>query len=337
MKRLPFDVLVLLLGMILAGCGLLPVTGVESQPTAAAATSMNTKPVVANKPAPAHGTQTPVPPPPKAQPTSGLSLAATSEANVQVPVPTIEGLGLKLGTQPGTAEYLDSKGRTLLLVDVIPLKNDNPHDSQLKNLLDQVYGPSSPYVQASVYPRFHYPLDGVKAGFFAIDVSLTGSQVLLLRDALELFSRPAFASMQPELFPPDNAYLTIDKIGGNTAGLTYSGTGVVELDRRDLFGNKYLLASVIAHEGSHVLQGPQPANATCADSLKREIGDQTIPDGFYQWDATTLLQAIKDGKIGAYHVSLWMLVKLGIKDVGWVQQAIKTGMVDGGSVVDCKL
>jgi hypothetical protein len=66
------------------------------------------------------------------------------------------------------------------------------------------------------------------------------------------------------------------------------------------------------------------------------VGNQTIPTGFYQWDATTLLQAIKDGQIGAYHVSLWMLTRLGSKNTGWVAQAIKTGLVDGESVVNCK-
>ncbi len=146
-----------------------------------------------------------------------------------------------------------------------------------------------------------------------------------------------FAGMQPDLFDPSIAYVLIDKIAGDTAGLTYAGTGVVELDRRDLFGNKYLLASVIAHEGSHVLQGPETDNADCAEQLSREVGNQTIPAGFYQWDGTTLLQAIKDRQIGAYHVSLWMLFRLGVKDTAWIVQAIKTGTVNGGSVVNCKL
>jgi hypothetical protein len=251
--------------------------------------------------------------------------------------PAINGLNLKAGQLPGSAEYLDSRGRSVLLVEALPLSDGSEHSVQLKKLLDQIYEPSSPYVQSGDYPRFSYPLPGIQAGFFAVDANLSASQVVLLKEALELFNRPVFANMQPELFAPSTAYVLIDKLSGDTAGLTYAGTGVVELDRRDLFGNKYLLASVIAHEGSHVLQGPELSGASCADILRREVGDQTIPAGFYQWDATTLLQAIKDGQIGAYHVSLWMLTRLGIKNTGWVVQAIKTGLVDGESVVNCKL
>ena len=264
------------------------------------------------------------------------AVSLTSPAG-NFPAPVINGLNLKPGQQAGTAEYLDSQGRSVLLVEALPLNDGSEHSVQLKQLLDKIYGPSSPYVQSGVYPRFSYPLPGVQAGFFAVDANLTASQVLLLKEALELFNRPVFAAMQPDLFDPGIAYVLIDKIPGDTAGLTYAGTGVVELDRRALFGNKYLLASVIAHEGSHVLQGPEPSNAACAEQLKREVGDQTIPAGFYQWDAATLLQAIKAGQIGAYHVSLWMLTNLGIKDTGWVAQAIQTGMVGGDSVVNCKL
>ncbi len=251
--------------------------------------------------------------------------------------PVINGLNLKPGKLAGSAEYLDSQGRSVLLVEGLPLNDGSEHSIQLKQLLDRIYGASNPYIQSGVYPRFRYLLPGVQAGFFAIDANLTASQVVLLKEALELFSRPVFVDLQPDLFNPDLAYVLIDKISGDTAGLTYAGTGVVELDRRDLFGNKYLLASVIAHEGSHVLQGPEASTASCADLLKREVGNQTIPTRFAQWDAATLLQAIKDGQIGAYHVSLWMLTQLGIKDTGWVAQAIKTGMVDGESVVNCKL
>jgi hypothetical protein len=272
----------------------------------------------------------------KTEATVVSTVSLTSPAG-DFPAPVISGLNLKPGQQSGSAEYLDSQGRTVLLVEALPLNDGSAHSVQLKKLLDKIYGPSSPYVQNGVYPRFRYPLPGVKAGFFAVDVNLTASQVLLLKEALDLFSRPVFAAMQPDLFDPSIAYVLIDKIAGDTAGLTYAGTGVVELDRRDLFGNKYLLASVIAHEGSHVLQGPEASNAGCAEQLQREVGNQTIPDGFIQWDAATLLQAIKDGQIGAYHVSLWMLTHLGIKDTTWVAQAIKTGMVGGDSVVNCKL
>jgi hypothetical protein len=233
-------------------------------------------------------------------------------------------------------QYLDNKGRVLVTVDEPTLEANNDQDNMLRQILEGIYGVDSPYAKASTYPRFRFPMDGMEAGFYALDVNLTYLQIVRLREALDLFNRATFASMKSDLFSADIAYVVIDKISGSTAGLTYAGTGVVELDRRDLFGNRYILASVIAHEGSHVLQGAMPANAGCDTNVRREIGDQTIPDGFYNWDATTLLQAIKDSKIGAYHVSLWMLYKLGVPNTSWIVDAIHTGKVGDESVVSCQ-
>jgi hypothetical protein len=118
--------------------------------------------------------------------------------------------------------------------------------------------------------------------------------------------------------------------------LTYTGTGVVTIDRKDLFGNKYALASVLAHEAAHVLQGGLPKNFTCQDVLRREIGNYTIPAGFYDWTAEELLAGIQDISIGAYHVSLWMLTQLNVQDGGWLLSVIRTGQANGNSVVNCK-
>jgi hypothetical protein len=288
----------------------------------------------------AAGQNPPTDQPPASNQESGqvdISAVGLASSMGDFSAPVIDGLSIQPGQQAGSAEYLDSRGRRVLLVEALSLNDNSEHSVQLKQLLEEIYGPSSPYVISGVYPRFRFPQPGVQAGFFAVDANLTASQVLLLRDALDLFGRPVFAAMQPDLFDPGMAYVLIDKISGDTAGLTFAGTGVVELDRRDLFGNKYLLASVIAHEGSHVLQGPETSDAGCTEHLKREVGDRTIPADFYQWDAAALLQAIKDRQIGAYHVTLWMLTRLGVKNTGWVVQAIKTGMVGGNSVVNCKL
>lgn len=157
------------------------------------------------------------------------------------------------------------------------------------------------------------------------------------RGDLPQVERVILADFLPEILSSDIAYIILDKIEGDIAGLTYSGAGVVELDRRDLFGNRYQLASVIAHEGSHVLQGPAKSEEDCAGTLRREVGDQIIPTGFYDWTGEQLLEAIKAGKIGAYHVSLWVLTSLGIKDLGRLQQVIHTGKVGTSSVVDCNL
>jgi len=95
---------------------------------------------------------------------------------------------------------------------------------------------------------------------------------------------------------------------------------------------------VLAHEASHVLQGALADQAVpCSEIEKREIGNHKIPDGFYGWSADELVQAVKDLRIGAYHVSLWMLNKMGMKNLKPFQEAIYTGKVGGQSVViDCR-
>jgi hypothetical protein len=248
--------------------------------------------------------------------------------------PAMDRLHQEIGPDGEYVLYLDARGRTLLYADARPLDPGQPKEKALKDRLDGLYGDGD-YATASIYPRFFYPAPGVQAGFYAIDQTLTYPQVLLLREALDLFDRPVLAPFKPEIFASGIAYLVVERIS-EAAGLTYTGTDVVELNRRDLFGNKYDLASVIAHEGSHVLQGGLKSGDGCDAILRREIGDGTIPQGFSNWTAEQVLEAVKALRIGAYHVSLWTLTKLGIQDVGWVAQAIRTGKVNGQSVVTCK-
>lgn len=327
-------VLLLLFGTTaLFGCTWRPENKTATQPIGTGYTSSGTPASAAGKAQPApQATQAGQ----KGRTTPSKEVSLSSPAGA-IPAPEIKDLELQTGPETGMAQYLDKQGQALLLVDALPLNENNDHSAMLKKLLDKVYGASSPYLQAAIYPQFHYPLEGVKSGFFSIDVSLTAPQVELLNEALDLFARPEFVPLKPELFDAGIAYVLIDKIANDTAGLTFAGTGVVELNRSDLFGSRYLLASVIAHEGSHVLQGAVTGNATCADSLRREVGNQAIPAGFYQWDAARLLNAVKDEQIGAYHVSLWMLTHLGVQDTAWVVQAIETGKVGSDPVVNCKL
>lgn len=231
-------------------------------------------------------------------------------------------------------EYADEKGKTRLLAEARSLGDRPVSESKLKEVLDNLYG-GGIYVEASAYPRYQYPIAGVDAGFYALDEVLSYTQVVLLRETLELFTRPNLSPLAPHFFPAENAYVFYESIA-QAAGLTYTGTGVVTIDRRDLFGNKYYLASVLSHEASHVLQGGLPQNFTCGEVLRREIGDHTIPADFYSWDAARLVAAIQDISIGAYHVSLWILSELNLRDTAWLVETIRTGMVNGHSVVNCK-
>jgi len=251
--------------------------------------------------------------------------------------PVIESLHQQINLDGQTVEYLDEGGRVILLADAHQLDTENPHQQVLNERLEKIYGPSA-YVSAKTYPRFHYSIPGLEAAFYGIETSLSSPQIVHLKEALEIFNRPAFEPFKTGLFGKGLAFLAPDRIAV-AAGLTYTGTGVIELDRRDLFGNRYYLASVLAHEGSHVLQGSIPDGSdTCKEVLKSEVGNQTIAGDFYAWSAEQLLQGIREQSIGSYHISLWILQHIGLEGprVDWLINVIYTGQVNGRSVVlDC--
>ena len=106
------------------------------------------------------------------------------------------------------------------------------------------------------------------------------------------------------------------------SGMASSGSGIAWLDPKKIIGNRYYLAEVIAHEGAHLLQ--KPTN-NCEVVLQYEIGSGTIPPKIYGWSADELMKALQANQIGAYHISLWVLYKLGIKDLQTVQWVIQNG------------
>jgi hypothetical protein len=253
-----------------------------------------------------------------------------------LPAPQIADLDQRISPDGGYVEYYQPGGRILLLADARKLNISDLKERRLRDQLDALYSISQ-YSMLAGYPRFYVPVAGIKAGFYGLEVSLTASQVLQLNEAFALYDRPELAGLKSALFGPDISVIVTNELG-RAIGLTYTGTGVIELDRKDLFGNKYWIAMVLAHEGSHVLQGglSEPA-VPCSEIEKREIGDHKIPEGFLGWNADEIIQAVRDMRIGAYHVSLWMLNKLGIKDLQPYMNVIYTGKVNGQSVVlDCK-
>jgi hypothetical protein len=250
--------------------------------------------------------------------------------------PEIEGLEERISPDGAYVEYFEPKGRTLLLADARKLDIDDLKEKKLRDRLEALY-PNNNYFAYSSYPRYFLPGDEIQAGFYGLEESLSATQILQLNEAFALYNRPDLMVLKSAFFgPPVSVIITNDL--GRAIGLTYTGTGVVEMDRQDLFGNKYWIAMVLAHEASHVLQGALPDKAmTCPEIEKREIGNHKIPDGFYNWTADELVQAVKDLRIGAYHVSLWMMNKLGIKNLQPFLDVIATGKVNGQSVViDCK-
>lgn len=249
-----------------------------------------------------------------------------------LPAPQIDGLEQRISPDGAYLEYFDPKGRTVLLADARRLDINDFKEKELRDRLEDLY-PTTLYFAHVSYPRFYLPAAGIKAGFYGLDESLSATQIIQLNEAFVLYDRPDLVGLKATFFGPAVSVIVTNDLG-RAVGLTYTGTGVVELDRQDLFGNKYWIAMVLAHEASHVLQGELPDNATpCSEIEKREIGNHKIPDGFYNWTADELVRAVKDLRIGAYHVSLWMFNELGMKNLKPLQEVIYTGKVNGQSVV----
>lgn len=91
---------------------------------------------------------------------------------------------------------------------------------------------------------------------------------------------------------------------------------------------------MLAHEETHALQRQFSQGSTvCASLLQMEIGNKTIPPGFYTWTAEEPLQGIHSRRLGAYHTSLWMLYRLGYANLDGLRSVITTGMVNGESIL----
>jgi len=70
--------------------------------------------------------------------------------------------------------------------------------------------------------------------------------------------------------------------------------------------------------------------------MYREVGDHNTPAELYEWTAAELIPAVEDEEIGAYHVSLWVLLKFGQDNLArFPQDAIRTGTVGGYLVTNC--
>ena len=249
------------------------------------------------------------------------------------PAPVVDDLTPRLAPDGVKIEYVNKDGEVMLLADAEQLEEKVERDDLLLDRLRTIYK-DRVYTPAMNFPRYRMPVDGIEASFFGLERSLSGTQILLLLDALSLFDRPEFVPLKQAFFGPETSILIPPEIDV-AAGLTYIGTGVVELDRRDLFGSRYEVAEVLAHEGAHVLQGKGSAKNSCSERLRREVGNKTIPDDFYRWDAEQLLEAVRAETAGAYHVSLWMLMRLGVNDerLDILKDIIYTGRLFGASVV----
>lgn len=231
--------------------------------------------------------------------------------------------------------------RALIYADAYHISGKRSIDKVLKEQLEDFYRLNHPYVKASMYPRFFFPVEDVDASFFTVEKNLTRTQLVRMHEAFELYARPELKPIKEAMYNANVTVIILERLYIAT-GLNYIGTGVIELDRQDLMGNRYDIAEVLAHEGSHVLQGPMHTSSeedSCRQRIAREVGDKTIATDFSSWTAEQLITAILRRQVGAYHVSLWMMNQLGItgRQIDWLQSVIRTGKVNGYSVAfGCK-
>jgi hypothetical protein len=234
--------------------------------------------------------------------------------------PEIEGLNQSVDAKGEKIEYVDQEDKVLLIVDALMLQSKVEDDEQLKKALAEVYVGKSSEASTS-YPRFRFPIDVVDVDFFAIE-KLTYNQILLLYTALELFERPELTGLCPSIFSKGKGYIIDLRMDDRYAGMASSGAGIAWVDPEKIVGNRYYMAEVIAHEGAHLLQEP---TFSCKAALRYEIGDGLIPPAIYSWNADELMSELTDQEIGTYHVSLWVLHRLGISDLHSVQWIILNG------------
>ena len=102
-----------------------------------------------------------------------------------LPAPHIEGLGQRISQDGAFVEYVDPKGRAMLLADARKLDIDDAKERKLRDRLEDLY-PENNYFAYASYPRYFLPGDEIKASFYGLEESLSATQILQLNDAVAL-------------------------------------------------------------------------------------------------------------------------------------------------------
>lgn len=272
-----------------------------------------------------------VTPTPEASPGVLYVSQVLTDSVAVIPAPEIKGLVMQPGSQAGTVDYLDAKGKIALTAGARHLDSGLEEDNKLSDLLFTLYGNESPYFRGETYPVFFFPVEGIYSGFFGVDKTLSKQQISLMKEALQMLTREEFTPFRYGFFGLNISYVIYDRLDYDAVGINYVGINIVLLSRRRLFGNKYLLAEALVHEGTNIIQQNQVVN--CQELLRMEIGNRKIPLDFDSWDAEAVMQGVHRKELGSYHVSYWILLKLGFSQPDDYRRAIYTGKLNGESVV----
>lgn len=255
--------------------------------------------------------------------------------------PQISGLTQHISQDGRYVEYLDPDGKWVLRADARRLDIDQEGDYITNLMLDPEY-PAGLNTVEYVYPRFRLNIPDIETSFYAVE-HLTTQQISLLKHTLEVFNQPEIEGFKPLIFSAnDNITYVVSRIphGFNAAeAIGYTANpprGVTTLYSRNLFDNRYMTAASIAHEAAHVWQGETPKCEKLEARRIMEIGNQTIPEDFDDWTPQQLYLGIVRKQIGAYHVSLWVLRKLNVRDMAeFEERIIYTGHLNGIPVFGC--
>jgi hypothetical protein len=249
-----------------------------------------------------------------------------------VRAPIFEGLAQRISQDGKFVEYVDENGEWIFKADAMANDFEDYIELEIVNALFYKY---------HIYPRYYFNIPNVAAGFYGLE-SLSYNQIQLLKSTLELFNREELSSFVSEVFPAgETISFLVSRQPDETAAAMAVGTfgnppsGLVILYSRNLFDNSYNTAAAIAHEAAHIWQG---RGGQCrANSFSIEVGDQSIPAGFYDWTGDELKPAIQEMKIGAYHVGLWVLQQFGqTRFVQIEERWIQTGIANGRDINPCK-
>lgn len=268
-----------------------------------------------------------------------VARTASGKAVGLVAAPSLEGFEARIRPDGQAVQYVDARdghATVRLYVEAAALKEKE--DKTLLKALALHFARNTPYMKNHIFPRFYFPAAQVETAFYGVDKLLTYPQIVHMNEAFDLFNRPELEPLKTALFTRGTSVVVIENLNW-ALGVTFTGSKVMAISRRNLLGNRYEVAEVLAHEGAHVIQGPLPIGGDlCAAKLKREVAGRTIPEGFTRLPAGQVMALVRAGKIGTYHVSLWVLSQLGVSGArtDFIASVIRTGTANGQPVVVCE-
>ncbi len=257
------------------------------------------------------------------------------------PAPWIEGLVQQISEDGDYVAYLRPGKEVIFKADVQQLSKGGDLQKHLLEMIQEnILMPEDRRTQA--YLRAYFNLTHIRSAFFGVG-ELTFNQVLLLQSVVELYNRAEMQELAEYVFAGgEQVHYIVSRVAHPYAAAMarpLGGTppqGIIVLYTKNLFDNKYETAASIAHEAAHIWQGPAASCNNPEARLKAEIGNGIVSQAFYSWSASNLYQAVLDGEAGAYHATLWVLLKFNqARQAEWVKGVIRTGTANGQSIINC--